>query len=189
MCDSCLGRALDRPIRSTIAGVPLIALGAYRGSLRDIIRAGKFGGAHAVVARCDDHLAALGRGFDGATALPVPTSRAGFAHRGWHMTRRLARATTLPVSTALVLDDTGTQHARRRAGRLTGRLLHIDSRRIATLTRVVIVDDVVTTGATARAAIAACRGAGLIVVGVIALAVTPDDPTRGANLPKTATRV
>lgn len=189
VCDACLGRASDHPVRSTIAGVPLVALGHYRGALRDIIRVGKFGGAHSVIARFDGPLAAVGRQFAGAIAVPIPASRAGFARRGVHLTRRLARATSMAVSSALVLDDTGTQHTRRRAGRLSGRILHIDSRRITALTRVVIVDDVVTTGATVRAAIAACRDAGLIVVGVIALAVTPATPTRGENLPKRTLRV
>ena len=189
LCAGCRQRSVGDPIVSTIAGVPLIALGAYRGPLRDIIRATKFGRSHALITHMTSALGEIGKRFPGATAVPIPASREGFAARGFHLAARVARATGLRVATALVLDDAGSQRRRRRTGRMTARALHIDSRRIAPLARVVLVDDVVTTGATIRSAISACRDAGLSVVGVVALAETPISATRPANLPKSISRV
>jgi predicted amidophosphoribosyltransferase len=81
----------------------------------------------------------------------------------------MARATGMPFADCLVLDDAGSQRGRHRDERRV-RTMHLATRRPAVGTRVVIVDDVVTTGASVDAAIAACYEYGLRVVGVVVLA-------------------
>ncbi len=188
-CAQCLHTALRAPINLTMSGVPVFALGAYRGPLRDIVRAVKFSGERALLGRLAPAVESLGARFPGAVAIPVPASRSGFVARGFHLTRRIAHRTGLRTSTALVLDDSGSQRQRRRIGRLRGRPMHVARRALRPGTRVVIVDDVITTGATVRSAIDACRLAGLTVVGAIALAATPPVGNHGDSFPNVPVRV
>jgi orotate phosphoribosyltransferase len=68
------------------------------------------------------------------------------------------------------MDDRGTQRGRHRTERRR-RTIHIGADRPPVGSRVVIVDDVMTTGASIDAAIDACVNAGLRVVGVLVLAI------------------
>ncbi len=127
------------------------------------------------------------RGRTGLVVVPVPSSRTGRRRRGADVVRRLAvRAVRVAaaggapprVVPALavvrgVSDQSGLGAAQRVRNvdrafgvrrRMTGRLEGM---------RVLIVDDVVTTGATAAEAHRALRAAGVQVVGVAAVAATP----------------
>jgi orotate phosphoribosyltransferase len=81
----------------------------------------------------------------------------------------MARATGLSIADCLVLDDAGSQRGRDRDHRRV-RTMHLGVRRPAVGTRVVIVDDVVTTGASVDAAIDACHRSGLRVAGIVVVA-------------------
>lgn len=184
LCSSCQRSAVAHPIRIELAGVPVIALGGYDAELRAIIRAAKFRGAHALV-DCFAHLLEpIGSLFGDAIAVPIPSSREGYVTRGFHVSRRIARLTGLRIAPAIVLDDRASQHRQSRSGRFVGRTARVTMTRLEPGRRVVLVDDVITTGATIRAAIEACRLAGIVVVGVIALAVTPQTGSSSKRLPK-----
>ncbi|MFM6967835.1 MAG: phosphoribosyltransferase family protein [Microbacteriaceae bacterium] len=75
-----------------------------------------------------------------------------------------------PIRDVLVLRDDGTQRGRGAGERAARRHFEV---RGAVPPEAVLVDDVVTTGATVRAAVAALAAKGCRVVGVVALALVP----------------
>ncbi len=169
-CDRCVHQWTAIPRHTTTAwGLPLVALGDYRGGLRSVILAAKHRGAHAIIRRLGAPLRSAIRALGDAVVIPMPSSRSGFRARGYGLSVVMARATGLPIADCLVMDDAGSQRGRHRDERHV-RAMHLAARRPPVGTRVVIVDDVVTTGASVDAAIAACFECGLRVVGVVVLA-------------------
>jgi predicted amidophosphoribosyltransferase len=105
--------------------------------------------------------------------VPVPTSRAAYRRRGYRVVELVARRAGLRTERLLApsrvtADQRGLDREGRRrnvAGSLRGRG--------AEGLRVVVIDDVVTTGATLEEAIRALRAAGAHVVGAATIAATP----------------
>jgi predicted amidophosphoribosyltransferase len=105
--------------------------------------------------------------------VPVPSSRAAFRRRGYAVTDLLARRAGATPRRLLVpgragLDQRGL--GRQERARNVGGTLRA---RRAEGMRVVVVDDVVTTGATLDEAVRVLRRAGADVVGAAAVATTP----------------
>ena len=111
--------------------------------------------------------------------LPVPLSPARLRERGYNQAWELARRLGLPARHDVLLRpvETGHQVELTRAQRLANlrAAFVVDGRRRAAVEgrRVALVDDVLTTGATVRAAAAALRAAGASAVDVIVFARTP----------------
>lgn len=176
-CDSCAA-LLERVDRG--GGVYL-----HYGPMADAIRRFKYGGRpeHAgVLGRhaaegCLDHVGLVDR------VVPVPLHRARRIERGYDqaalLAAEVARALTVPLDlTALErIRDTGQQVGRDRAARL--RAMQGAFRAHARLrgARVLLVDDVATTGSTFDAAERACREVGARDVRRLALAAADE---RGA---------
>ena len=174
-CGRC--RAGLRPARSLPPppGVDrCAALLDYEGAGRELVARLKYRNARSSLAYLADGMAAL---IDPATIDVVtwaPTSGARRRERGFDhaelLARAIARRLGKPVRNLLRRlpgpAQTGRpRHERRRGPPMTGRS------RIAAL-RVLVVDDVVTTGATVAAAARALRQAGAVEVRVIAAART-----------------
>jgi len=171
VCDTCVGRLTAIPRHATTSrGIPLVALGSYRGGLRSLILAAKHRGAHAAIRRLGGALRDAALPWGTVVAIPVPSSRPGFLARGYGLAPTIAHAAELRVANCLLMDDRGTQRGRHRTERRQ-RAIHVGSRRPPVGTRVVIVDDVMTTGASVDAATDACMIAGLRVVGVLVVAI------------------
>lgn len=180
--------------------VPVRAAGPYRGTVRALVVGHKERGLHALRAPLAALLAgAVGALWPspattaGAVVLvPVPSRRSSVRARGHDPTlamtrgaaRSLAAAGHGPVLVAPllvqrpgVLDQGGLDRAGR-ARNLDGALSCPASgvRRLARrvgAARVVVCDDVVTTGATAAEAVRALGASGVVVTGVAAVAATP----------------
>lgn len=116
----------------------------------------------------------------GAWVIPVPTSRAAFRRRGARVPELLVRRAGADPQRVLTLTrrvrDQRELAAPDRAANVRGAMI---SRRRGHGAPAVVVDDVVTTGATLDEAVRALVAAGFVVVGAVALAATPKSPESG----------
>lgn len=171
-----LGVVFDGPRRLP----PLAAVAPYGGVVRGVLLAHKESGRLGLVRPLGAALAAAVACLDppcGTLLVPVPSAPAAVRARGHDHARRLARATArhlglrsrpLLVQVRAVADSAGLSAAER-AANVRGALAA--ARPLGGL-RVLVVDDVVTTGSTLREAVRALRAAGAEVHGVAAVAVT-----------------
>jgi ComF family protein len=171
---------------ATAADSPLLAWApvAYEGPARGLVRALKFKGAtRAAGAMAAQIVANAPPGWlEGSAALvPVPLHPARQRKRGFNQAERLAAA--LATRSGLELHDCleragprGTQVGRDRAQRLagiSGRVRLAVERAPAPTQPAILIDDVITTGATLAACAGALRDDGIRDVRAIAYARTP----------------
>lgn len=187
-CDACareLALRTDDPRLITPRvgpGVPVFSLGRYAGARRAAIVAAKERGRSDLVAPLS---AALGGGLDRLvgwgivdtplTLVPAPTRRAAARRRGGDPVARIAMAIAngrdgVDVESALRMravtrDSVGLSTAARQRN-VHGRVKL--QRRVGG--DVLVVDDIVTTGATAAESVRILQTAGSCVVGVLAIA-------------------
>ncbi len=194
LCDRCAAALTGPPVvarpEPAPAGLPrVVAAGAYDGVVRSLLLAHKERGRLALAGP-------LGAALAGAVAVhgpcavlvPVPSSPASVRARGHDHARRLAAAAgrRLGVPAAGVLvqarpvhDQAGLDAGERRAN-LQGALR---SRRRLDGVDVVVVDDVVTTGATLAEAARALSAAGARIRGASVVAATPRRAPRAVAAP------
>jgi predicted amidophosphoribosyltransferase len=175
LCSTCRSGVAEgeRP-RLVLDGVPVYALGWYTGTLRDVIRAAKNFRSRAVLRTVAPEVRNLTASLPPQPAVPIPPSRAGFRRRGYGLAPMIARMLGRPVLKVLRLRDAGTQQGRSAAERTRQRTMTARQPRVS---RVILVDDVLTTGASMRAAIGALSSVNCEVVAIVVLAVVP---SRGA---------
>lgn len=171
LCVACAPRR--EPIQVRFPTLRVTASGFYEGALRSAVLALKDGRrdvAEALAQRLVPFLEA------GAMLVPVPTTAKRRRVRGMDgvelIARRAAEASGASVAAALVQRAGDTQRGRSRAGRLTavGRFACVPG--AVASHRVILVDDVCTTGATLRDCAAALRAAGGRVEQAVVVAVT-----------------
>lgn len=188
-CQACATELAVRPDEPHVvnpridAGVPVFALGRYANARRQAILALKEHGRADLVAPLARALALgvhrlLSWGIVGTplTIVPAPTRRSAARRRGGDPVLRLARAAVaqhpeISVAQALRIkaltrDSVGLGTAARERN-ITGRVV---LRGRPPRTDVMVVDDIVTTGATARESVRVLQGAGVRVVAVLAIA-------------------
>jgi predicted amidophosphoribosyltransferase len=191
-CDACaaeLSVAAEQPhvVNPRIdPQVPVFALGRYAGARRQAILAVKEHGRGDLVAPLASALAVgvhrlltWGMVETPLTIVPAPTRRSAARRRGGDPVARLARAAVAghpDVAVvqalrlrALVRDSVGLGTSARERN-IAGRVLLRGQRAKLLGTEVVIVDDIVTTGATARESVRTLRAAGIPVAAVLAIA-------------------
>ena len=179
LCRSCrTGQRWLESVAVEVAGIRTWAPVAYEGSARALVGALKFRGAAGIA----DHMAAamLARApprlIDNRTLVPVPLHPARLRRRGFNQADRLTAAmaarSAMPVARCLRRrGPQGAQVGRGRSDRLAAVRDSISADR-PVAPRVLLVDDVITTGATLAACVAALRDAGASEVAAIAFART-----------------
>ncbi|MFD3697267.1 ComF family protein [Streptomyces sp. NPDC058646] len=183
VCRDALSGASAGPVRPSPPprGLPAVhAAAVYEGAVRAVVLAHKERGALPLAGRLGTALAAAVRpalaGAGGEVALvPVPSARRQVRARGHDPARRIALAAAarlrragVPARVAPVLRqrravaDQAGLGARQRRENLAGALeVCRDGTRVTAGARIVLVDDVMTTGATLAEAARAVRAAGL----------------------------
>ncbi len=179
LCDDCRAKlTAEQPIRiRTPGGLAVYAALSYEGVAARSIRRVKEEGATMLARPLGAALSGVLRARvpAGALLVPVPTGRAAYRRRGYRVPdlmlrragfrgRRMLRQTRRTRDQRELDRD---QRARNVAGSMRA------VRRQGSGRAVVIVDDVVTTGATVDEAARALRAAGFLPVCAVALAATP----------------
>ena len=172
ICDSCVDRLVsaDPPRLLDISNVT--TLFSYEGVGAELLQALKFKNRREVLGTLVDALCeSLPTDFDAIVAVPGHPVRV--RERGVDlpavMARRISRRLDIPTAEPLLRIDDGSQTARDRAERLS-----IEFRAVRTAPHhILLVDDVVTTGATAVACADELRLAGSASVSFATLAATP----------------
>jgi predicted amidophosphoribosyltransferase len=190
-CPVCARELLVKPDQPHLItprvdpGVPVLSLGRYAGPRRDAIVAVKEHGRADLIAPLAaalqaglERLLAWGVVTTPLTVVPAPTRRSAARRRGGDPVTRIARAATAGQAgvdvvqalrlRALVRDSVGLSGADRQRN-IAGRVkLTKPVKRLAG--DVLVVDDIVTTGATAAESVRVLHIAGAHVAGVLAIA-------------------
>jgi ComF family protein len=176
-CRSSLQRLAAEPV--WLSFVRVWAPVAYSGPARDLVRALKFRGAIGVADAMAAQIAANAPPgwLDGQALVPVPLHRRRLRSRGYNQAAAIADAlesrTGLDVLDSLVRTGSSlTQVGRHRAERKAGPAGAIRASGSAVPERALLVDDVVTTGATLAACRAALVAAGSVQVDAVVFART-----------------
>jgi ComF family protein len=176
-CAAC--GAPTAPAPAELEGVPLVVAGPYEPPLSLAIGRLKFEGHSELAPPLASLLAPAARGLALAGAslcVPVPLHPKRLVERGYDqaalLARALARAARLPCAPRLLARVRATEQQARlgreeRADNVRGAFRVVSHLSAA---RVVLVDDVVTTGRTVSACVAALRDSGHEIAGVLALA-------------------
>jgi ComF family protein len=190
LCRPCrFALATSRASLIDAAGTPVLAALQFDGAVRSAILGLKFANQRAVARHLADlvvrRLATTQ--FDVVTWAPTSARRA--RRRGYDqaelLARHVARRLGVPCTRLLWRRHGAPQAGRGRAARLDGPGFR--GRPGAAHLRVLLVDDVVTTGSTLHAAASALRAAGIGHVTCVAVAATPQHGRRQAGGSRAAT--
>lgn len=175
VCEGCRAAVMPRPRRlPLLPDVDVISAVEFDGAVARMIRTFKSDGRTSVARVLAPALAAaLAAAPAGATVTTVPTSRAADRRRGYRpVDLLLRRAGGRPVPLLRVRRASADQRGLGRDARRAN-VAGVFAARIPPEGTVVVVDDVVTTGATLREAVGALRAAGAEHVLAVTLAYTP----------------
>ncbi len=192
VCTACELELTGDFVRRMLDGVSVVSACAYEGAPARMIAAFKDSGridasralAGALLRAVVEALADDGP--SGVLAVPVAGSRRAFRRRGYDPLLVLTARARIPAHRLLRLSrrvvDQSALDARQRHANRAGALV---ARRRLDGRSVLLLDDVVTTGATLSDAIAAVRAAGGAVIGAATIAATPLRRTRPGPLGST----
>lgn len=184
LCGSCRAALHPQHVRvRTPAGLPVVAALPFEGVAARCIRRLKGEGETLLARPLGAALATvLETAGEGAHAVPIPTGRAAHRRRGYRVPELLIRRAG--VEPWRVLRTAGTRADQRGLG-VRERIENVQgtmrARGPGRGAAVVLVDDVVTTGATLDEGSRALSEAGFVVVAAVALAATPRGRGRGGS--------
>ncbi|SRR5690606_36713662 len=179
LCSQCCDALVAAPVRrETALGMPVVAALAYEGVPARCIRRLKEEGETMLSRPLGS---ALRTAFDAVVEggprpllVPIPTGRAAFRRRGYRVPEILTRGAGLPASRLLLpARSTADQRGLDIAERSRNVARSMRARHARGGREVVLVDDVITTGATLDEGARALKDAGFQVRAAVALAATP----------------
>ena len=177
LCAICIRElAPDLSRRALEDGLPVSSGALFAGVTANVLRVYKEEGRTSLAVALSPLLRAAVDALPGSgevVLVPMPTSRAAFRRRGYRTIDLVAqRAGFRTTGMLAILRRTDDQRALGRAARhsnIAGSMRAV----AASGMRVVILDDVVTTGASIREAARALRAGGAEVIGAATIATTP----------------
>ncbi|KAA9152290.1 ComF family protein [Microbacterium lushaniae] len=181
LCEGCLAQLCASPSQQVVDGLAVRSALVYDGVAARAILALKEEGRTALARPLGEALEAAAASWDlhGVIVVPVPTSAAAMRRRGYRVAELLARrAGWRPQRLVRTTRRTADQRTLGIGGRAANVAGSMRARGVAGA-RVLIVDDVVTTGATLRETARAVRAAGGEVIGAVTVAATPRRISRG----------
>jgi predicted amidophosphoribosyltransferase len=185
ICTGCAALLRPRVARHELEGVPVYTALTYEAETRGVLLALKEDGrpslaralgpalaaaVEAALAGCSDGTSA---GTSVARIVPVPSSPAAFRRRGYDPVVELMRGARFRPTPLLALTSGAVQKSLGVDARRSNRTGAMRARRAPGEGPLLVVDDVVTTGATLLEAVRALSAAGGTVVACVALARTP----------------
>lgn len=176
LCERCRAALTPQPVRRTTpGGLVVVAAMPFDGVPARVIRALKEEGATFLARPLALALGEVLAGVDpDAALLPVPTSRSAFRRRGYRvpdlLIRRAGRRPARLLLPAGIARDQRTLGREARARNVRGSMRMRAGRRVRTA---VLVDDVITSGATLDEAARVCAASGIRVLAGVAVAATP----------------
>jgi ComF family protein len=176
LCGSCRDRFVPHLTQHRAGGVAVVSSLRYEDEVRRAVLEFKEHGRTDVARVLASALAASIAGLSGDAddIVPVPTSRSAFSRRGFDPIQLLLRRAGHRGTRVLEnTRDAGPQKALSSEARSENRFGAFAATRRLDHHRVLIVDDVLTTGATIAEAARALSAAGATVVGAATLAFTP----------------
>lgn len=178
LCEGCAASLEPRVETIDLEGLFVHAALSYEGVAARVIRAYKEQGRTDVRRRLADALgsalSAAAKGEANVLAVPVPGGAARARRRGYRVVEGLLRGAGVRPDRILTWTRRAAdQRELDREGRFANLTGALAARGVVAGTRVVIVDDVATTGATLAEARRALTAAGSVVVGAAVLARTP----------------
>ncbi|MCD1268962.1 ComF family protein [Microbacterium sp. MEC084] len=195
LCPPCADQLRPAPRSRELAGLTVWAGLAFDGPCASAVRAlkerGRSDAARALAPALREALReAVASAASPVLAVPVPTSAAAMRRRGYRVPELLARRAGVRTARLLrVARATRDQRILGRADRASNVAGSMRAREGTAGLDVVLVDDVVTTGATLQEARRALEAAGVRVVGAAVVAATPltGVRTRARRLPDSLT--
>lgn len=178
-CRRCAEAVAD-PRFGRIAGLPVVAAAPYDGAARELVLAYKDRGITVLRRPLADLLDSAVRGHLASSAaqgvVVIPTTRRARVRRGFDAAGDIVSGGRLPVLPALHWARrtrpqkalTRSERRRNLAGALTA----------SAVDRVLVADDIITTGATVREAVRALHAAGGTVLGIVAVCYAEADKGR-----------
>lgn len=181
LCGACRDLLRPRPVEAVHAGLRVVTALRYEFEVREAVLAYKQRGRLRLAADLGPALraavdVALPPGAPPALLVAVPPSPSGRRRRGWDPVTTLARAAGVSASAGLLVVRPGRSSSQKRLDReqrARARLGSLRCRVDLTGRRVVVLDDVLTTGSTVQEARRALEEAGAEVVAAVCLAATP----------------
>lgn len=186
LCPACRAALVPRVVTRTLGGGLVVRSGTtFDGVPARLVRALKEEGRTGLARPLAPLLAAAVARAGPLAFVPMPTSRAAMRRRGYRVVDLVARRAGLQVAPLLTYvrttaDQRSLDLAQRRRN-VEGSLRATDAAGL----RVVLLDDVVTTGASLEEAARALRAAGAEVVGAATVAATPRFGGRLGNASET----
>ena len=182
LCEGCRGQLQPRPfVRELDDGTPVWAALAYDGVVRRaILELKEHDRTDVVAALAVPFRSAIASAAPhgvprGVELLVPPVSRASFQRRGYDPVKLMVRAAGLPrpASVLINLHERASQKTLDRGQRSVNLVGSMAPPRSLRGRRFLVIDDVVTTGATLTEVIRSLREGGAEAVGAAALAATP----------------